>query len=218
MVLHERSRVRTHEYCHTPRSDTSGFLLQGAMRVISQSDVQQVNSVTRRAFYSSRHQLSRFSLQRGRPGVLTLTRKPATSVDSRHGDIMKDLREIRKYPNRRLYDTAESRYITITDVRKLVVGGIEFAVIDKQSRRDITDRVLLQVVSEQQHSGEPLFGREFLLQMIRLYGARLQGLVGERPRQNVSSLVLQSRNAPLPGTLSSRSPQAERGEPVAVAD
>ena len=131
---------------------------------------------------------------------------------------MNDLREIRKYPNRRLYDTAESRYITIADVRKLVVGGIEFAVIDKQSRRDITDRVLLQVVSEQQHSGEPLFGREFLLQMIRLYGTRLQGLVGERPRQNVSSLVLQSRNAPLPGTLSSRSPQAERGELVAVAD
>ena len=131
---------------------------------------------------------------------------------------MKDPRAIRKYPNRRLYDTAESRYITIADVRKLVVDGVEFAVTDKKSSQDITDHVLLQVLSEQEQSGEPLLGREFLLQAIRLYGSPLQGLVGECLRQSLSSLVLQSRNMPLPGNGSSRPTRAERSETVAAAE
>jgi polyhydroxyalkanoate synthesis regulator protein len=71
-------------------------------------------------------------------------------------------------------------------------------------------------MSEQEQTGVPLFGREFLLQSIRLYGTPLQGLVGECLRQSVSSLVSQSRGMSLPGNVSVRSPRAERGESVAV--
>jgi polyhydroxyalkanoate synthesis repressor PhaR len=130
---------------------------------------------------------------------------------------MTEPRKIKKYPNRRLYDTAECRYITIADIRKLVVDGVEFVVNDNKSHRDITDRILLQVMSEQEQTGSPLFGREFLLQSIRLYGSPLQGLVGERLRESMSSLVLQSRDIASPGNVAVRSPQAERGEIVEAA-
>jgi polyhydroxyalkanoate synthesis repressor PhaR len=129
---------------------------------------------------------------------------------------MKDLRLIRKYPNRRMYDTAECRYITLADIRKLVVDKVDFIVMEKSSQQDITDRVLLQVMSEQEHSGVPVLGREFLLQTIRLYGSPLQGLVGECLRQSVSSLVSRSQDMPLPVNVSARSPRAEGGEIVAV--
>jgi polyhydroxyalkanoate synthesis repressor PhaR len=121
---------------------------------------------------------------------------------------MKDPRQIKRYRNRRLYDTAESRYITFGDIRKLVVDQVEFVITDKLTHQDITDRVLLQVMSEQEQSGAPLLGREFLLQTIRLYGSPLQGAVGECLRQSVTSLVLRSRDTPLPGNGSGRSLQA----------
>lgn len=82
---------------------------------------------------------------------------------------MSNLRQIKKYPNRRLYDKAESRYITLADVYKLVLHQVDFVVIESDSLRDITDRVLLQVMSEQERSGEPMLAREFLLQTIRFY-------------------------------------------------
>ena len=63
---------------------------------------------------------------------------------------MSELRVIKKYPNRRLYDTVESRYITLDDVRRLVLGRIEFCVIDKRSQQDITRPVLLQVIADQE--------------------------------------------------------------------
>jgi polyhydroxyalkanoate synthesis repressor PhaR len=82
---------------------------------------------------------------------------------------MSEPRVIKKYPNRRLYDTVESRYITLADVRKLVVERIEFVVIDKKTQEDITRSILLQVISEQEHAGEPLMSRDFLSQVIRCY-------------------------------------------------
>ena len=71
-------------------------------------------------------------------------------------------RTIKKYPNRRLYDTEESRYITLADIRRLVLERIDFVVIDKKSEEDITRSILLQVISEQEEAGEPLFSRDFL--------------------------------------------------------
>jgi len=61
---------------------------------------------------------------------------------------MSDPRVIKKYPNRRLYDTAESRYITLADVRRLVIENIDFLVIDKKNQQDITRSILLQVIAE----------------------------------------------------------------------
>jgi polyhydroxyalkanoate synthesis repressor PhaR len=84
---------------------------------------------------------------------------------------MSEPRVIKKYPNRRLYDTVESRYITLTDVKRLVVEKVGFIVVDKKNNADITGSILLQVISEQEHQGDPLLNREFMTQLIRAYGA-----------------------------------------------
>lgn len=83
-------------------------------------------------------------------------------------------RIIKKYPNRRLYDTEESRYITLSEVRGLVTAGIPFKVVDTQSGEEITRSILLQVIIEQENEQEPLFTTESLLNFIRHYGAESQ--------------------------------------------
>jgi polyhydroxyalkanoate synthesis repressor PhaR len=82
---------------------------------------------------------------------------------------MKKARIITKYPNRRLYDTEESRYVTLSDIRRLVVDKIDFIVRDKRSGDDITRPILLQVITEQEQRGEPVMSRDFLSQVIRSY-------------------------------------------------
>ena len=91
---------------------------------------------------------------------------------------MSEPRTIKKYPNRRLYDTVESRYITLAEIRRLVIDRIDFVVIDKKSQEDITRSILLQVIAEQEHGGEPLMSRDFLSQIIRSYGGAMQGMIG----------------------------------------
>ena len=83
-------------------------------------------------------------------------------------------RIIKKYPNRRLYDTEVSRYITLLEIRELVLAGEDFQVIDKHSGDDITRSILLQVISEQEEGGDPIFTTEVLTQIIRFYGDSMQ--------------------------------------------
>ena len=90
---------------------------------------------------------------------------------------MSDPRVIKKYPNRRLYDTVESRYITLADIRRLVIERVEFLVIEKKSQQDITRSILLQVIAEQEQHAEPLLSRVFLSQVIRCYGGTGQAAV-----------------------------------------
>jgi polyhydroxyalkanoate synthesis repressor PhaR len=111
---------------------------------------------------------------------------------------MGNLRQITKYHNRRLYDKGASRYITLADVYQLILDEVDFMVIENDSQQDITGRVLLQVMSEQERSGTPMLGREFLLQTIRIYGSPLQGGIGECLRQSVNAFVLQSGADRLP--------------------
>lgn len=85
-------------------------------------------------------------------------------------------RIIKKYPNRRLYDTEVSRYITVADVRDLVMRGAEFKVVDANSKADITRPTLLQIIMEQEAGGEPLFTADILSKMIRFYGDSVQGV------------------------------------------
>ncbi len=107
---------------------------------------------------------------------------------------MSDPRTIKKYPNRRLYDTVESRYITLGDVRKLVVDRVEFVVVDKKSQADITNSILLQVIAEQEHGGDPLMSRDFLSQIIRSYGGgAMQGLIGCYLEQSLKLFANQQR-------------------------
>jgi polyhydroxyalkanoate synthesis repressor PhaR len=110
---------------------------------------------------------------------------------------MSELRTIKKYPNRRLYDTVESRYITLADIRKLVIDRVDFMVIDKKSQEDITRAILLQVIADQEHGAEPLLGRDFLSQIIRSYGGALQGVVGSYLEQSLKLFVSQQREARL---------------------
>lgn len=87
-------------------------------------------------------------------------------------------RIIRKYANRRLYDTAESRYVTLEDLRRLVTTGERFEVVDARDGADITRTILLQIIVEQEEKGQPLLSTRLLEQLIRYYGDNLQAFVG----------------------------------------
>jgi len=106
---------------------------------------------------------------------------------------MSEPRVIKKYPNRRLYDTVESRYITLSDIRRLVLEKIEFVVIDKKTQEDITRSILLQVIAEQEHQGEPLMSQDFLSQVIRSYGGAMQGFVGSYLEQSLKLFMTQQQ-------------------------
>jgi polyhydroxyalkanoate synthesis repressor PhaR len=92
-------------------------------------------------------------------------------------DARSSPRVIRKYPNRRLYDTVESRYVTLADIRRLVVERVDFVVLDRRSEQDITRSILLQVIAEQEGAGESLMSRDFLSQVIRSYGSGVHDFV-----------------------------------------
>jgi polyhydroxyalkanoate synthesis repressor PhaR len=104
---------------------------------------------------------------------------------------MSDPRVIKKYPNRRLYDTVESRYITLADVKRLVVERIDFVVVDKKNNLDITRSILLQVIAEQEHLPEPLLTPDFMIGVIRSYGSGVQGLVSSHLEQTLKQFLSQ---------------------------
>ncbi|WP_329740460.1 polyhydroxyalkanoate synthesis repressor PhaR [Dyella sp. A6] len=87
-------------------------------------------------------------------------------------------RIIKKYPNRRLYDTEISSYITLEEVRQLVLDGETFEVRDAKSGEDLTRAVLLQIISEHEEKGQPMLSPQLLRQIIRFYGDSLQGFMG----------------------------------------
>jgi len=90
------------------------------------------------------------------------------------GIAVSEQRLVKKYPNRRLYDTEESRYITLTDVQKLVRDGTDIKVVDTQSGDDITRGILIQIITEQEASGNPMFSTDVLTRFIRFYDASVQ--------------------------------------------
>jgi polyhydroxyalkanoate synthesis repressor PhaR len=83
-------------------------------------------------------------------------------------------RLIKKYPNRRLYDTAKSAYATLEDIRRLVMEGVAFKVVDAKTDEDITRTILLQIILEQEEQGRPIFTSRILEQIIRTYGDATQ--------------------------------------------
>jgi polyhydroxyalkanoate synthesis repressor PhaR len=98
---------------------------------------------------------------------------------------MNELRVIKKYPNRRLYDTVESRYITLDDVQRMVLERIEFCVIDKRSQQDITRPVLLQVISEQEQRDGTILSQDFLAELIRCHNAGFEGMLSSYLEQSL---------------------------------
>lgn len=94
-------------------------------------------------------------------------------------------RVIKKYPNRRLYDTATSSYITLGDVKQLVLENVDIQVVDAKTQDDITRSVLLQIILEEENGGMPMFSYEVLTQFIRFYGQAMQGMMGPFLEKNL---------------------------------
>ncbi len=98
-------------------------------------------------------------------------------------------RLIKKYPNRRLYDTRTSTYITLADVKKLVLQGEEFQVMDAKTSEDLTRSILLQIILEEESAGAPMFSSDVLTQFIRSYGNAMQGMLGPYLERNMQLFV-----------------------------
>jgi polyhydroxyalkanoate synthesis repressor PhaR len=98
-------------------------------------------------------------------------------------------RLIKKYPNRRLYDTQTSSYITLTDVKQLVLDAEEFTVVDAKSSEDLTRSILLQIILEEEANGAPMFSSAVLAQIIRYYGHAMQGMMGSYLEKNVQAFT-----------------------------
>lgn len=102
---------------------------------------------------------------------------------------MSTRRVINKYPNRRLYDTEDSRYITLSDIRDLVLEKVEFVVIDKKDGRDITRCILLQVISEREQQENPVLSQHFLLQIIRSCDGNAAAPLSAHLEQSLSTFL-----------------------------
>ncbi len=96
-------------------------------------------------------------------------------------------RLLKKYPNRRLYDTQTSSYITLADVKRMVLETQDFVVRDAKTGEDLTRSILLQIILEEETGGVPMFSSGALAQIIRFYGNAMQGLMGPYLEQNLSA-------------------------------
>jgi polyhydroxyalkanoate synthesis repressor PhaR len=111
-------------------------------------------------------------------------------------------RVLKKYPNRRLYDTQTSSYITLTDVKQMVLDAENFEVRDAKSGEELTRSILLQIILEEESAGMPMFSTQMLAQLIRFYGHTMQGMMGEYMERNLQGFVdLQKRFADQTGGL-----------------
>ena len=99
------------------------------------------------------------------------------------------VRLIKKYPNRRLYDTQTSTYITLADVKQLVLDNENFHVIDAKSGDDLTRPILLQIILEEEAGGMPMFSAQMLSQVIRFYGNAMQGMMGSYLEKNIQAFI-----------------------------
>lgn len=121
---------------------------------------------------------------------------------------MSDTRVIKKYPNRRLYDTATSSYITLADVKKLVLENVEFKVVDAKTSEDLTRSILLQIILDEEAAGAPMFSSDMLSHIIRFYGNAMQGMMKTFLEKNIQTFMQmqqrlqeQSKGALNPNTM-----------------
>jgi polyhydroxyalkanoate synthesis repressor PhaR len=98
-------------------------------------------------------------------------------------------RVIKKYPNRRLYDTDTSSYITLAEIKQLVMESEPCVVRDAKTGEDLTRSILLQIILEEEANGTPMFTVEVLANIIRFYGHAMQGLMGGYLEKNMQALI-----------------------------
>ena len=129
---------------------------------------------------------------------------------------MSEPRVIKKYPNRRLYDTESSTYITLTQVRELVMAHQPFVVREAKSGEDLTRSILLQIILEEESAGVPMFSTETLAQIIRFYGHAMQGMMGAWLEQNMKAFADMQRRmlggtaSPVPNLMGSYLEQSQK--------
>lgn len=128
-----------------------------------------------------------------------VTRRRATPSDASSADAGAasiGVRILKKYPNRRLYDTRTSTYVTLSDVKAMVLAGESFEVHDTKTGEDLTRAILLQIILEEETAGVPLFSTAMLEQIIRFYGQAMQGVLKDYLAQNLQTFTeMQARFA-----------------------
>ncbi len=128
--------------------------------------------------------------------------RPATATDAALEPAGTALRVLKKYPNRRLYDTQTSGYITLADVKQMVLEQQHFVVRDAKSGDDLTRSILLQIILEEETGGVPMLSTQMLAHMIRFYGHTMQGMMGSYLEKNIQAFTeMQSRFAEQSGAV-----------------
>src|SRR5450756_642166 len=118
---------------------------------------------------------------------MVTTRRAAKSTEE--PQAASGIRVLKKYPSRRLYDTRTSSYITLTDVKKMVLDGAPFEVREAKTGDDLTRSILLQIILEEETGGVPMFSTQTLAQIIRFYGHAMQGVMGSYLEKNLQALT-----------------------------
>lgn len=121
--------------------------------------------------------------------MATARRGKATEKTAGAAEAAPELRILKKYPNRRLYDTKTSSYITLADVKSMVLDGQVFEVRDAKTAEDLTRSILLQIILEEETGGVPMFSTQSLEQIIRFYGHAMQGVMGEYLEKNMQTFA-----------------------------
>ncbi len=126
---------------------------------------------------------------------MSATRRAPAAPKPAEGTAPADsTRVLKKYPNRRLYDTHASSYITLADVKKMVLAGQDFVVREAKTGEDLTRSILLQIILEEETGGVPMFSSPMLAQIIRFYGHAMQGMMGSYLEKNIQTFTeLQQR-------------------------
>ena len=114
---------------------------------------------------------------------------PASESPASESPASAGPRTIKKYPNRRLYDTDSSTYITLADVKQLVMTRTAFVVKDAKTQEDLTRSILLQIILEEEAGGEPMFTQDLLSNIIRFYGHAMQGVMGNYLEKNIQTFM-----------------------------
>jgi polyhydroxyalkanoate synthesis repressor PhaR len=153
--------------------------------------------------------------------VATKNKKTSTAAPTEQTAL--DERVIKKYPNRRLYDTLTSNYIALSDIKQLVMSGAVFKVIDAKTEEDITRSLLLQIILEEEAGGAPLFSEAVLSNIIRTYGHAMQGFMGSYLEKNLQVFAdmqkqITTQALPMNATEQVFKPEAWTGQMTALQD
>ena len=117
------------------------------------------------------------------------SRRPKAPASDEDAAALGPVRTLKKYPNRRLYDTQTSSYITLADVKQMVLASEDFEVRDAKTGEELTRSILLQIILDEESGGVPMFTTQALAQIIRFYGHAMQGVMGTMIEKNLQAFT-----------------------------